>query len=325
MNNYSRLQQLLHQFALSSKLMREIAFDVENTFLNESHYSDNHVFVSGLARSGTTILLNALFESEEFSSLSYKDMPFVLAPNFWSRFSSKRKDHNFIERAHGDGIKISTESPEAFEEVFWRTFSDKSNNSIKKFQDYVQLINQKYSKTRYLSKNNQNIRRLELISQIFPCSKILIPFRDPVQHSISLLSQHIKFINESKEDIFINKYMKWIGHTEFGPSYQPIKDCALIYENYFDINHWLEQWLRTYEDCLVKFSNKQNFIFICYESLCNDSSIWPSILNKVGIEEIYEFNFIESSKKTITGADKDLEFKCNEIYQSLHRHSLLTA
>ena len=44
--------------------------------------SDDHVFVSGLARSGTTALLNALYQSGTFASLSYDDMPFILAPNF---------------------------------------------------------------------------------------------------------------------------------------------------------------------------------------------------------------------------------------------------
>ena len=28
---------------------------------------------------------------------------------------------------HDDGLQISYNSPEAFEEVFWRTFSDKNN------------------------------------------------------------------------------------------------------------------------------------------------------------------------------------------------------
>ena len=72
---------------------------------------------------------------------------------------------------------MSTESPEAFEEVFWMTFGEDDNDTKEKFKNYVQLINQKYYKKRYLSKNNQNIRRLEFISKIFPHSKILITFR----------------------------------------------------------------------------------------------------------------------------------------------------
>ncbi len=318
MNNYSWLQQQLHRLALSTKMMREITFDVENSFLDKTYQNDDHIFVSGLARSGTTILLNALFKSNKFSSLSYKDMPFVLAPNFWSKFSLHNNNNSaMVERAHGDGIKVNTESPEAFEEVFWKTFSEENNESKKKFKDYVQLINQRYQKKRYLSKNNQNIRRLDLIAEIFPSSKILIPFRDPVQHSISLLSQHIRFVNEAEEDKFVSNYMRWIGHTEFGPCYRPIKKEAIVYKDYFDINHWLEQWLRIYEDCYTKFYKKQNVIFICYESLCSDEIIWPMILQKVSIEKRYDFNFTESSQKSADGVDKSLESKCNEIYKEL--------
>ena len=66
-------------------------FDVESSVISINQTDNKHVFVSGLARSGTTILLNALYESDEFASLSYKDMPFVLAPNLWSKLSPNKK------------------------------------------------------------------------------------------------------------------------------------------------------------------------------------------------------------------------------------------
>ena len=211
MNNYSWLQQKLHQIALSSTFMREMMFDVENSLISTNQNDDNHVFVSSLARSGTTILLNALYESDEFASLSYQDMPFILAPNLWSKISFNKKNIDLVERAHGDGIKVSTKSPEAFEEVFWMTFAEDNEYTKEKFKKYIQLINYRYEKKRYLSKNNQNIRRIELISKIFPHSKILVSFRNPIQHSYSLLSQHKRFITDSKKIIlFLTIYeMDW--------------------------------------------------------------------------------------------------------------------
>ena len=99
MNNYSWLQKKLHQLALSSQFIRETTFDVESSlFLNEQKI-DNDVFVAGLARSGTTILLNALYESSEFASLSYKDMPFVLAPNLWSKLSNEKKNNRAYRKS----------------------------------------------------------------------------------------------------------------------------------------------------------------------------------------------------------------------------------
>ena len=63
MNNYSWLEQKLHQFALSSQFMREVTFDFESKNISASSGTENHIFITGLARSGTTILLNALYKS----------------------------------------------------------------------------------------------------------------------------------------------------------------------------------------------------------------------------------------------------------------------
>ena len=203
MNNYTWLEQKLHKFALSSQFMREVTFDFESSNIQSLSLTENHIFITGLARAGTTILLNALYQSNVFASLSYADMPFVLAPNLWSKISFKNKDLKLKERAHGDGIKVSTESPEAFEEVFWKTFSNEEFEELEeKFSTYLRNILYKYKKERYLSKNNQNIKRVELIISIFSNSKILIPFREPIQHAYSLLTQHKKFIEVSKNDKF---------------------------------------------------------------------------------------------------------------------------
>ena len=317
MNNYSWLQQKLHQIALSSQFMREVTFDVENSIVSMKKSYEDHVFVSGLARSGTTILLNALYQSSEFASLSYKDMPFVLAPNLWSKLSLKIKDIDMTERAHGDGIKVSADSPEAFEEVFWMTFDDDDVDTKHRFKNYVQFINQRYNKKRYLSKNNQNIKRLKLISKIFPNSKILIPFRNPIQHAHSLLSQHPRFNEYSKKDNFISKYMKWIGHKEFGPNYSPFHEKDITFDDDLNINHWLEQWNLTYKDCYENFKNKENIYFICYEKLCSSSEYWLYVLQILNIKDRYDFQFKESYKVTSHEMDEDLIKKGLSLYRKL--------
>ena len=68
----------------------------------------------------------------------------------------------------------------------------------------------------------------------------------------TLLTQHKKFIKLSKKDHFVSQYMNLIAHTEFGPNYLPIKNKSSVFNDYFDINHWLEQWYLTYLDCLKK-------------------------------------------------------------------------
>ena len=322
MNNYSWWQQKLHQFALSTNFIREVTFDIENALIQLNKATDNHVFVSGLARSGTTILLNALYESNKFASLSYRDMPFVLAPNLWSKLSFHRQNVDLIQRAHGDGIKVSQESPEAFEEVFWMSFDENDKNISENFRKYVQRINHRYQKERYLSKNNQNIKRLELISKIFPNSKILIPFRNPIQHAYSLLSQHQRFINYSNKDIFISKYMKWIGHTEFGPNYIPIHKNNLRFKEDANINHWIEQWYLTYQDSFDTHKKNENVYFVCYEKLCSSKKYWFDILQALNIKASYEFEFIESVKDIQFDFDKDIMNQALSLYSELSQYSL---
>lgn len=322
MNNYSWLQQKLHHFALSSQFIREAMFDVESSVISVNETNENHVFISGLARSGTTILLNAIYESDEFSSLSYQDMPFVLAPNLWSKLSFNKKDVDLFERAHGDGLRVSVESPEAFEEVFWTTFNESDEDTHEKFRTYLQLVNKKYQKDRYLSKNNQNIRRLELISNIFPGSKILIPFRNPIQHAYSLLSQHGRFIKESKQDKFISNYMKWIGHTEFGPNYIPIHNKDLNFDNYLDINHWLEQWHLTYQNCYDALKNRCNIYFICYEKLCSSKEYWREILHLLDIRKTYDFEFKKFHKDISLSIDDSTIKNGLSLYKELSQFEL---
>ncbi|MDA9927773.1 sulfotransferase [Gammaproteobacteria bacterium] len=317
MNNYSWLQRKLHQVALSSQFMREITFDISSSLSSKNDFTDNHVFVSGLARSGTTVILNAIHASNEFASLSYEDMPFILSPNLWSLFNLSMEHLQPQERAHEDGIKVSTNSPEAFEEVFWKTFNDNNPDSHEKFKIFVSNILARYSKTRYLSKNNQNIRRLSMVGSIYPNSKILVPFRDPIQHAFSLHKQHHNFLHQSENDYFIRNYMEWIGHTEFGPGYKMINSENIIFEDPSTLNHWLEQWLKTYQNCLALSIKTKNLHLVCYETLCNEEKCWENILDIIEINKISKFKFTESKKKCTESMNESLVTESYLLYEQM--------
>jgi len=319
MNNYSALQRFLHRSVLSSQFMREIMFDVEKSIFlkKDDNFDDDHVFVTGLARSGTTILLNAIYQSNKFASLTYDDMPFILAPNLWGKINRKSTHSEAKERAHGDGVRVSSNSPEAFEEVFWKTFTDNSIIRKELFIKFISLILKKNNKTRYLSKNNQNIRRLDLISEIFPRSIVLIPFRDPLQHAFSLYSQHMKFVKEQNKDSFIRNYMNWIGHSEFGLDYRMIHPSNLQYPDEKEFNHWLEQWYLTYKTVLELSVKYEEFYLIGYESLCSNPKVWINVKDLLGINQEIKFLFKESKKVIGQNFDNNLSDKCYRIYESL--------
>ena len=62
-------------------------------FKNEQNLEKNHIFITGMPRSGSTVLLYYLYQSELFASLTYRDMPFVISPklNFFNKKKLKRK------------------------------------------------------------------------------------------------------------------------------------------------------------------------------------------------------------------------------------------
>src|SRR6056300_363387 len=119
MQNYSNIQKFLHDFLLSKKIINKSLFELEKIIYlkNKDIIDQSHVFITGLPRSGTTSLLNFLFSSDEYTSLKYRNMPFVLSPNFSKLFNKKNTPKK--ERVHGDGIVFDINSPETFDEVFF--------------------------------------------------------------------------------------------------------------------------------------------------------------------------------------------------------------
>ena len=137
MQNYSNIQKFLHDFVLSKKIVNKSLFELEKIIYlkNKDIINQSHVFITGLPRSGTTSLLNFLFSSDEYASLKYRNMPFVLSPNFSKLFNKKNTPKK--ERVHGDGITFDIDSPEAFDEVFFNNDEEFVKNEL---VNYIQLI-----------------------------------------------------------------------------------------------------------------------------------------------------------------------------------------
>ena len=128
-SQYSTLDRLLHRIAFIHPGLQKTLGDVENDLFKKQLAGvtvERPVFVTGLPRAGTTLLLELLHDTERFASFTYRQMPFVLNPLLWNRLSSgSRKQGEVQERAHGDGMLVSYDSPEAFEEVLWVNYLGK--------------------------------------------------------------------------------------------------------------------------------------------------------------------------------------------------------
>ena len=315
MKNYSNIQKFLHDFIHSKKIINKSLFELEKLIYlkNKDIKNQSHVFITGLPRSGTTSLLNFLFSSGEYASLKYRNMPFVLSPNLSKLFHKKNITKK--ERLHGDGIDFDNNSPEAFDEIFFDNNEEFVKNEI---VNYIQLISLSNNKTKYLSKNNLNYKRVDLIQSIFPNSIFLIPIREPLQHANSLLNQHLHFSQLQKEDDFIRRYMKYLRHNEFGLDHKPWNK-PIHFNDLNNINYWLEQWNLFYDFIYKKLQSYENCYFVIYEELVNPNYV-EKILKQINLkkDKNIDLHFFRNSNKKDLNIEYDMDiFKESQLlYQN---------
>lgn len=340
MADYGLLDRLLHRLALQSRPIAELSFDLDQRLSGGDRAAaaeGRHVFVSGLARAGTTILMRRLHATGDFRSLTYRDMPFVLAPGLWRRLTpSYAHAQTPRERAHGDRIKVSVDSPESLDEVFWRIFDADAYiagthlsphrpdaETVEKFVAYVAAIlaGTNGGATRYLSKNNNAILRLPSLRRAFPNAVILVPFRHPLSHARSLMRQHAHFTALQRQDPFVRNYMRWLGHHEFGLDHRPFRFNAdgaarLARLDADTLDYWLELWCQTYG--WLERTAPEDAVFVCYEDLCRDPAAWQAlaaICETTGGED--EEPFVMGAEAVEPGADGALATAAEALYARL--------
>ena len=300
MQSYNNIQKFLHDFVLKKKLINKSLYELEKLIYLKNKDIQNlpHIFITGLPRSGTTSMLNFIYSSNEYASLTYKNMPFVLSPNFSNLLNKK----NILkkERLHADGISYDMNSPETFDEIFFNNDEQFIKNEL---VNYIQLILLSVNKLKYLSKNNLNYKRINLIKSIFPNSIFLIPIREPLQQANSLLNQHLHFNKLQKSDDFIRRYMNYLGHNEFGLNHIPWNK-PINFNNLNDINYWLEQWSLFYQNIFKKYEDNKNCFFLIYEKLANPNYV-SILLNSINLhkKENLNLNYFKNSNK------KEINFK----------------
>jgi hypothetical protein len=246
------------------------------------------VFVTGLARAGTTILMRTLHESGAFAALTYRDLPFPLAANTWAQLISRSHRHVAAqERGHGDGIVHDLDSPQAIEEVFWLAHEGRRYRSeaglapfppqpetIAAFRDHVALTMRRHGQPRYLSKNNNNLLRLPALVEAFADAVLLHPFRDPIQQAASLREQHRRACDLARTDPYRADFMRWLGHHEFGADRRPFLlpgAPAAPDDDPATIDHWLRVWIAAYRALLRQpDAVRTRQVFVDYDALCRD-------------------------------------------------------
>ena len=270
---YSALDRLLHRVAFASVDLQRAIGEIEGRVCSsrfDARHARRPVFVTSLPRAGTTILLDVLATLPEFAAATYRHMPFPLAPLLWSRISRPFQSRGeMAERAHGDGIAVSVDSPEAFEEVVWMAFwpdhyrkthirpwtPEATSEGFEPFlrEHMAKVVAAKgMGAERYLSKNNANIARVALLERLFPDGNILVPVRHPWAQVASLMRQHRRFADLHAREPFARRYMESLGHFEFGEALRPIAFAGVSDRNAGQsAEFWLAYWCDAYEAVLA--------------------------------------------------------------------------
>ena len=296
-DRYRTLDRVLYRIAFRAGTAQHALLDVEDTLFAERLKGiavENPIFITSLPRSGTTILLKLLWKTGHFASHTYQDMPFVLCPLLWNRYSEQfAGEIEPSERAHGDGLEVSGKSPEAFEEMVWKHFWTEhySEDRIEPWQpgDQNAVFNSFFEThmrkviavregetdgaSRYVSKNNLNISRLAAPPEPLQRGTFLIPFRDPVQQAASMHRQHERFLKIHRQDDFVREYMEAIGHHEFGKGLKPVNFGGWLDEatdlDPSGLAFWLHYWNAAYEYVLTHAGD--DAVLVSYARLTQES------------------------------------------------------
>ena len=300
---------------------------IETLFLSRriaNNIDDSPIYITGLARAGTTIILEMLSKHPDVATHRYIHIPMSYLPYIWTKFARKTKIFlDPVERIHKDGIMVNRESPEALEEVLWRQFfegahresisnvlaSNVSNSSFEKFySNHISKMLLLQKKTRYLTKNNYNVTRMEYLLKIFPKSKFLLIIRNPIDHIASLIKQNKLFEKMGVEDPRLEHFTQLIGHYEFGcnrkcinvGNFEMVKEMSKIWlKNSSNEKAWAMYWTSIYKfvaDILKK--NKKlakATLIIRYDDLVNNPSetvdkiLEHAQLNKENFKKIKKF------------------------------------
>lgn len=258
---------------------------------------DQPIYIAGLARSGSTLLLEMFAWLPQVVSHRYRDYPALYTPYLWNRFLSYAPQQKTaaVERTHRDGILITPESPEAFEEILWMAFfpelhdprasavleAGTDNPAFEAFyRAHIRKLMLVRGGRRYLSKGNYNITRLEYLLELFADARFVIPVREPVWHIASLMKQHALFCKGLQRNPRALAHLQRVGHYEFGLDRRPINTVGAgavqeiidLWAQGAEVEGWARYWdhIHAYlADALERNPRlREAALIVRYEDLC---------------------------------------------------------
>lgn len=261
------------------------------------------IYVTSLARAGTTIITEMLSRHPEVTSHRYSDFPPVWTPYWWNALRARLPlpEVEAAERSHQDRLAVTPDSPEAVEEVLWMRFfpqaHDGSASNVldadtdhpafeRHYRDHIRKLLAVRGARRYLAKGNYNLTRLEYLQKLFPDARFVIPVRDPVWHIASLMKQDRLFTEQHDADPRTRDYMHLLGHYEFGRGKHCINagddelvaEIRRLWETGEAVRGWALYWRSLYDHLLARMEDNEALgracLLVGYEALCREPVAW---------------------------------------------------
>tara|TARA_B100000242_G_scaffold292973_1_gene269736 strand:+ start:1103 stop:2116 length:1014 start_codon:yes stop_codon:yes gene_type:complete len=331
MNNLKNLQlqrKFRFLFNVISQLEDLVIGNKESSYLN---LNKKCIFVSGMPRSGTTILTHIISNFDDVGSFNYSDLPFTKIPFFWSKINWIYYLRNkSSERIHGDGLRINLLSPDAFEELIWSehlpnyetgnfsNFLDFNYENRKLEKELARSINKILllrKKQIYLSKGNYNLFRIKYINKIIKNSFFLICIRNPSDVINSSIKVHKKFLQIGEKDGKFTDEMNELCHFEFGKNRKdPFKNNFYIGET----KYYQNQWVRFHKLILDEYKNLNNVFLINFDKLIlNPEKSILAIASKIKCKCLGDLTHYIKNKPSKNIENKINDDQISQIYKLL--------
>ncbi len=252
------------------------------------------IFITGMPRSGTTLLTHILHDTKKYGSFLYKDYPFPELPLFWNKFNDLYyKSAEDQKRIHNDDLLVNKNSPENLDEFIWKrlfqnhykefdSFLDEDFSNTEFENNYIRSIKKILfvrKKNQYLAKNNYIIFRIKYLLKFIPSAKFIVCIRNPNDTCYSLEKIHKRFIEVNKIKEYKN-FEKNFLHYEFGNSRKnpEISDESQKVNSLWKMNKEFEgymlQWISIYEFIIKNYQDLfgKKILIFDYDRLKNDYS-----------------------------------------------------
>ncbi len=255
------------------------------------------IYVAGLARSGSTVLLEAVAAHRGIATQRCRDFPCLFTPYWWNQFLDRapRRSVPPRERVHADGLAVSPESPEALEEPLWMAFFPQSHRAHQSsildaatdcpdfdhfYRNHLRKILLVRGGDRYACKGNYHVARLEYLLKLNPDSRMIVPIRGPREHIASLVKQHRLFTAGEQRYPRALTQMQAYGHFEFGldrraihlDDYHAVEDIERLWRAGEEVRGWARYWAYVHgylaKRLAANLELRRSTLVVHYEELC---------------------------------------------------------